>query len=171
MPSVHRVVNLITSFGFVYKAFQNIFAVHDRASDTSQTLGGLLHHELQLGECHLLPSDLNASISPSKIVHINLSQAWSPELFQSHILFCQDGSFWVACSEHWDALMLGWTMRQMRDFSKNDHLLQGWPGMREIQRKDRDKRQICTALKYSKWSASGAWTFCALCLPQQDASS
>lgn len=75
MPSAHRMMNLITSFGFVYKTFQNMFAMHDRASEKPQTPGGLFHHELQLGACHLLPLDLNASISPSKIVHINLSHA------------------------------------------------------------------------------------------------
>lgn len=78
-------VNLITSFGFIYKTFQNTFAMHDRVPRTPQTLGGLLRRELRLGECHLLPSDLNASVSPSKIVLINLPRAWSPELFQSHI--------------------------------------------------------------------------------------
>lgn len=52
MPSAHRMMNLITSFGFVYKTFQNMFAMHDRASEKLQTPDGLFHHELQLGACH-----------------------------------------------------------------------------------------------------------------------
>lgn len=86
MPSVHRMVNLITSFGFVYRTFQNMFVMHDRALNMPQTLSGPFHHELRLGECRLLPSDLNAPVSPSKVVHINLSQARSPEHCQSHLL-------------------------------------------------------------------------------------
>lgn len=50
-----------------------MFAMHDRASEKPQTPGGLFHHELWLGACHLLPLDLNTSVSPSKIAHINLS--------------------------------------------------------------------------------------------------
>lgn len=75
MPSAHRMMNLITSFGFVYKTFQNMFAMHDRASEKPQTPDGLFHHELWSGACHLLPLDLNTSVSPSKIVHINLPHA------------------------------------------------------------------------------------------------
>lgn len=86
MPSVDRMANLKTSFGFVYKTFQNTFVMRDRAPDTPQTLSGLFHRELRLGECRLLPSGPNASVSPSKMVHVNLSHARSPERCQSHLL-------------------------------------------------------------------------------------
>ena len=46
-------------------------------------------------------------------------------------------------------------------FSKNSHLLPGWPGRMDMQR--RDKSQLYAALKYSKRSASGAWRCCAPC--------
>lgn len=58
-----------------------MFAMHDRASEKPQTPGGLFHHELWLGACHLLPLDLNTSVSPSKIAHINLSHPWSHKHF------------------------------------------------------------------------------------------
>lgn len=51
-----------------------MFTMHDRASEKPQTPGGLFHHELRLGACHLLPLDLSASVSPSKKVYMNLSQ-------------------------------------------------------------------------------------------------
>ena len=88
MPSVHRMVNLITSLGFVYKTFQKTFAMHDRAPGTPQTLGGLFHYQLLLGDCRLLPPDLSASVPPSEMVCINLSHAWFPELFQCRVLLC-----------------------------------------------------------------------------------
>lgn len=117
MPSAHRMMNLITSFGFVYKTFQNMFAMHDRASEKPQTPGGRFHPEPRLGVCHLLPLDLSTSVSPSKKVHINLSHTWSHQHFQPHfalliweLLGCLLKAF--VCFD------VGWTVRQMRGFEQ-----------------------------------------------------
>lgn len=111
MPSVHRMANLITSFGFVYKTFQNTFAVHDRAPVTLQTLSALFHPELQLGESHLLPSDLNASVSPSKWFTLTCHMRGRPSFVKVTFRSVKTGVPGLLVQSIRDALMLGWTMR------------------------------------------------------------
>lgn len=76
MPSVHRMADLIASFGFVYKTFQNTVAVCDGAPAAPQPHAGLSHTER---------GDSHASLSPSEPLHTDVPRTRLSELFQGQL--------------------------------------------------------------------------------------
>lgn len=111
------------------KPFQICLQCMTRAPDTLQILGGLSPNELWRCEHCLLLSDPRGSVSSLKPVHVEVSPTVRQfaELFHSQLrqklLRCLFKAFWGQA----DALL-----KQMRDFSRDGHLLLRWKRRRVV---------------------------------------